>query len=125
MILGTGIDIVEVPRIAQSFERFGERFAKRIFTAAEIRYCESKVNRMERYAARFAAKEAAMKAIGTGMRGGVRWQDFEVGRELSGRPTILLHGKAALVAQKLGVRRSHLSVSHTEEHAVAYVVLED
>ena len=125
MIVGTGIDIVEVPRIARSIERFGERFLNRIFTEAERRYCESKANRMERFAARFAAKEAGMKAIGTGMRGGVRWQDFEVGREPSGRPTMLFHGKAAQVAERLGVRRSHLSVSHTEEHAVAYVVLEN
>jgi holo-[acyl-carrier protein] synthase len=125
MILGTGIDIVEVPRIGQSIERFGERFLNRIFTAAEIRYCESKANRVERFAARFAAKEAAMKAIGTGMRGGVRWQDFEVGREPGGRPTMMFHGKAAQVAQSLGAKRAHLSVSHTEAHAVAYVILED
>jgi holo-[acyl-carrier protein] synthase len=125
MIVGTGIDIVEVPRIAQSIERFGERFLTRVFTPAEIRYCQSKANRTERFAARFAAKEAAMKAIGTGMRGGVTWKDFEVGREPSGRPTMLLHGKAAQVALMLGVRRTHVSVSHTEEHAIAYVVVED
>jgi holo-[acyl-carrier protein] synthase len=125
MIVGTGIDIVEVPRIAQSIERFGERFLKRIFTAAEIRYCQAKANRVERFAARFAAKEAGMKAIGTGMRGGVSWQDFEVGREPGGRPTMLLRGKAAQVASALGMRRAHLSVSHTAEHAVAYVILED
>jgi holo-[acyl-carrier protein] synthase len=125
MIVGTGIDIVEVPRIGQSIERFGERFLKRIFTPAEIRYCQAKANYVERFAARFAAKEAGMKAIGTGMRGGVSWQDFEVGREPGGRPTMLLHGKAAQVAAGLGMRRAHLSVSHTEEHAVAYVILED
>jgi len=125
MIVGTGIDIVEVPRIAKSIERFGERFLSRVFTAAEIAYCDGKANRMERFAARFAAKEAAMKAIGTGMRGGVTWQDFEVVRELTGRPTMQFHGKAAQVAERLGVRRSHLSVSHTTEHAVAYVVLEN
>lgn len=125
MIVGTGIDIVEVPRIGQSIARFGERFLQRIFTPAEIRYCQAKANSVERFAARFAAKEAGMKAIGTGMRGGVRWQDFEVGREPGGRPTMLLHGKAAQVAAGLGMRRAHLSVSHTEEHAVAYVILED
>jgi holo-[acyl-carrier protein] synthase len=124
MVVGTGIDIVEVPRIAKSIERFGERFLKRIYTPAEIRYCDSKANRIERYAARFAAKEAGMKAIGTGMRG-VSWQDFEVGREPTGRPTMLFHGRAAEVAKRLGVRRAHLSVSHTEEHAVAYVLIED
>jgi holo-[acyl-carrier protein] synthase len=124
MIVGTGIDIVEVPRIAKSIERFGERFLQRIYTPSEIRYCDSKANRVERFAARFAAKEAGMKAIGTGMRG-VSWKDFEVGREPSGRPTMLFHGRAAEVAKRLGVRRAHLSVSHTEEHAVAYVLVED
>jgi holo-[acyl-carrier protein] synthase len=125
MIVGTGIDIVEVPRIGQSIERFGERFLNRIFTAAEIRYCQTKANKVERFAARFAAKEAAMKAIGTGMRDGVRWRDFEVGREPGGRPTMNFHGKAAQYASALRMRRAHLSVSHTEEHAVAYVILED
>jgi holo-[acyl-carrier protein] synthase len=76
MIVGTGIDIAEVPRIRQSIERFGERFLGRIYTAGERRYCDSKANRVERYAARFAAKEAAMKALGTGWRRGVRWVDF-------------------------------------------------
>ena len=80
MIVGTGIDIAEVPRIAQSIERFGERFIRRIFTEGEIRYCDSKANRVERYAARFAAKEAAMKALGTGWNHGVRWRDIEVAR---------------------------------------------
>jgi holo-[acyl-carrier protein] synthase len=125
MIVGTGIDIVEVPRVARSIERFGERFLNRVFTAAEIRYCQSKANSAERFAARFAAKEAAMKAIGTGMRGGVSWKDFEVSHEPGGRPTMVLHGKAAQVALTLGGRRSHLSVSHTEEQAIAYVILED
>jgi len=124
MVVGTGIDIVEVPRIAKSIERFGERFLNRIYTPAEIRYCDSKANRVERFAARFAAKEAGMKALGTGMRG-VSWKDFEVGREPTGRPTMLFHGRAAEVAKRLGVRRAHLSVSHTEEHAVAYVLVED
>jgi holo-[acyl-carrier protein] synthase len=124
MIVGTGIDIVEVPRIARSIERFGDRFLNRVFTAAEIRYCQSKANSVERFAARFAAKESAMKAIGTGLRGGVSWRDFEVSREPGGRPTMVLHRKAAEVAQALGGRRYHLSVSHTEEHAIAYVILE-
>lgn len=125
MVLGTGIDIVEVPRLAQSIARFGERFLNRVFTPGEIRYCQSKANATERFAARFAAKEAGMKAIGTGMRGGVTWHDFEVSREPGGRPTLLLRGKAAAVALTLGARRTHLSVSHTEQYAVAYVLLED
>ncbi|HXZ78863.1 MAG TPA: holo-[acyl-carrier-protein] synthase [Terriglobales bacterium] len=125
MIVGTGIDIVEVPRMAAAIERFGERFLRRVFTAAEIRYCDSKANRMERYAARFAAKEAALKAIGTGWKRGVAWTDVEVCREPGGRPSIVFAGMAAEFASKLGVKRVSLSMSHTEEHAVAQVILEN
>jgi holo-[acyl-carrier protein] synthase len=125
MIVGTGIDITEVPRISASIERFGERFLRRVFTADEIRYCESKLNRAERYAARFAAKEAALKAIGTGWRRGVAWVEVEVRREPGGRPTLVFHGKAAEFAEKLGMRRASLSLSHTAEHAIAQVILED
>ena len=125
MIVGTGIDIAEVPRIAASIERFGGRFLRRVFTAGEIRYCESKANRAERYAARFAAKEAAMKALGTGWNRGVRWRDIEVTREPGGRPTILFHGQAAEFATKLGAARVALSLSHTAEQAIAQVILEN
>ncbi|MBZ5567759.1 MAG: holo-[acyl-carrier-protein] synthase [Acidobacteriia bacterium] len=125
MIVGTGIDVAEVPRVAAAIERFGERFLRRIFTENEIRYCDSKANRMERYAARFAAKEAALKAIGTGWRHGVSWTDVEVRREPGGRPAIAFSGKAAEFAARLGVKRSALSLSHTKEHAIASVILED
>ncbi len=125
MIVGTGIDITEVGRIAASIERFGDRFLRRVFTGGEIRYCDSKANRAERYAARFAAKEAALKAIGTGWRHGVAWVDVEVTRQPGGRPTLVFHGKAAVFAEKLGVRRAALSLSHTAEHAIAQVILED
>jgi holo-[acyl-carrier protein] synthase len=124
MIVGTGIDIAEVPRIRQSIERFGGRFLERIYTAGEIRYCDSKANRAERYAARFAAKEAAMKALGTGWSHGVRWRDCEVVRLPGGRPSISFHGKAAEVAAKLGVKHAALSLSHTVEQAIAQVILE-
>jgi len=123
-IVGTGIDICEVPRVREAIERFGERFLKRVFTPAEREYCESKRNRIERYAARFAAKEAAMKAIGTGLRRGVTWQDFEVGREPGGRPTLLVKGRAAEFAAKLGMKRAALSITHTKEQAMAQVILE-
>jgi holo-[acyl-carrier protein] synthase len=125
MIVGTGIDIAEVPRIAAAIERFGERFLRRIFTENEIRYCDSKANRIERYAARFAAKEAALKAIGTGWKGGVSWTEVEVRREPGGRPTISFSGKAAEYAARLGVKRAALSLSHTEEQAIATVILEN
>jgi len=124
MIVGTGVDIAEVPRIAASIRRFGDRFLRRIFTEGEIRYCESKANRVERYAARFAAKEAAMKAIGTGWNHGVTWRDCEVCRAPGGRPTITFHGKAAEFAAKLGAVHIALSLSHTEQFAIAQVILE-
>jgi holo-[acyl-carrier protein] synthase len=124
MIVGTGIDIAEVPRIRQSIERFGQRFLERVFTAGEIRYCDSKANRVERYAARFAAKEAAMKALGTGWNHGVRWRDCEVLRQPGGRPTMAFHGKAGEFAQRLGAKNIALSLAHTAEQAIAQVILE-
>src|SRR5581483_2155013 len=124
MIVGTGIDIAEVPRIAESIERFADRFIQRVFTDGEIQYCESKANRMERYAARFAAKEAAMKALGTGWNHGVRWRDVEVIRKPGGRPTIQFHGKAAEFATKMSAKNVSLSISHTKEQAIASVILE-
>ena len=124
MIVGTGIDIAEVPRIRHSIERFGDRFLHRIFTEGEMRYCDSKANRAERYAARFAAKEAAMKALGTGWNHGVRWRDCEVVRRQGGRPTMMFHGIAGEFAAKLGVKNAALSISHTAEQAIAQVILE-
>jgi holo-[acyl-carrier protein] synthase len=124
MIVGTGIDIAEVPRIQQSIERFGQRFLERVYTTGEMRYCDSKANRAERYAARFAAKEAAMKALGTGWNHGVRWRDCEVVRLPGGRPTIQFHGKAEEFAAKLGVKNATLSITHTKEQAFAQVILE-
>src|SRR5205823_14639736 len=107
-----------------SIERFGARFIERICTPAEIAYVERKANRFERYAARFAAKEAGMKAIGTGWRRGVRWQDFEVANLPSGKPTLLLHGAAAQFALRLGVKNISLSLPHTRAMAMAHVILE-
>src|SRR5258708_39815403 len=124
MIVGTGVDSTEVARIRAAVERFGERFLKRVFTPDEVRYCVSKVNAAERLAARFAAKEAGMKAIGTGLRHGITWQDVEVVRELGGRPGLQFHGKAAEFAAALGCKRTHLSLSHTAEQAIAFVILE-
>jgi holo-[acyl-carrier protein] synthase len=124
MIVGTGIDIAEVARIAASIERFGERFLKRVFTEGEIRYCESKANRFERYAARFAAKEAGMKALGTGWNHGVSWRDVEVVRQPGGRPGIEFHGKAGEFAAKLGAKNRALSLTHSEHYAIAQVILE-
>ena len=124
MILGTGVDLAEVPRIRAAVERYGQRFIERIYTPAEIAYVERKANKFERYAGRFAAKEAGMKAIGTGWRRGVRWQDFEVTNLPSGRPVLRLHGEAAKIAEKLGVKSVQLSITHTSELGMAHVILE-
>lgn len=124
MILGMGVDLAEVPRIRQSIERFGSKFIDRIYTPGEISYVERKANRFERYAARFAAKEAGMKAIGTGWRRGVTWHDFEVANLPSGRPTLRLSGKAAEFAARLGVKDISVSLTHTAEQALAVVILE-
>jgi holo-[acyl-carrier protein] synthase len=125
MIVGTGVDIAEVPRIRESIERFGDRFLRRIFTDGEIGYCERKASRYESYAARFAAKEAGMKALGTGWSHGVRWRDIEVIRPKGQRPTIQFHGQAAAIAAKLGTRNISLSLTHTAEQALAHVILEN
>jgi holo-[acyl-carrier protein] synthase len=124
MIVGTGIDVIEVPRLAAAVQRFGDRFLQRIFTEGEIRYCDSKANRLERYAARFAAKEAGMKALGTGWNHGVRWRDVEVRRQPGHRPTLVFHGKAGEFAARMGVANIALSITHTETQAMAQVILE-
>jgi len=124
VILGSGVDLCEVPRIEAAVARYGSRFLERIFTAREIAYADRKANRFERYAARFAAKEAGMKALGTGWHGGIAWRDFEVVNLPSGRPTLNFHGRAAEVAAKLGVRHVALSLTHTKEQALAMVILE-
>jgi holo-[acyl-carrier protein] synthase len=124
MILGTGVDLAEVGRIRDAIERYGDRFIRRIYTDAEIAYVERKANKFERYAGRFAAKEAGMKAIGTGWKRGVRWQDFEVSNLPSGRPTLRLHGEAERIAGKMGVTSISLSITHTAELGMAHVILE-
>ena len=125
MIVGTGVDLCEVDRIRKAITAsHGSRLVERVFTAREIAYAERKANPYERYAARFAAKEAGMKALGTGWRGGLGWQDLEVINESSGRPTLKLHGRAAEIAANLGVVRISLSITHTAEQALASVILE-
>jgi holo-[acyl-carrier protein] synthase len=124
MILGTGIDLAEVDRVREAVERHGARFIERIYTPAEIAYVERKANKYERFAARFAAKEAGMKAIGTGWRRGVTWHDFEVANLPTGRPTLRFHGVAAEIARQMGVRNVALSLTHTRQYGMAFVVLE-
>lgn len=126
-ILGTGIDAIEVDRIerALSREHTAERFRARVFTEGEIKYCESRgVARYQSYAARFAAKEAAMKAMGTGWNRNVGWSEIEVVRERGKAPTIALSGKAAAYAQRKHITRFHLSITHTAAQAIAHVIAE-
>ena len=124
MIVGTGVDLAETARIEQTLAQHGERFSKRIFTPQEIAYCEKFKNRAERYAARFAAKEAAFKALGTGWGAGVRWLDVEITHQSSGKPELALTGRAHEVAQQLGVTRMAVSISHADRYVVAVVIFE-
>jgi holo-[acyl-carrier protein] synthase len=124
VILGTGIDIIEVARIKASRERFGERFLKRILRPDEIAYCLSFRNPAPFLAARFAAKEAISKAFGTGIGKHLGWQDLEVGRKESGEPFVILHAGGATLLEQRGGRIVHLSLSHTETYAAAVAILE-
>ncbi len=125
MIVGSGIDVVEIERIQQSLDRFGQRFLDRIYTKSEQAYCLRKRKAAESLAARFAAKEAGAKALGTGISRGVNWLEIEVLRAPGGRPTLQFHGRAAQIARELGVAHTALSLTHTAELAVASVVVEN
>ena len=124
MLIGTGVDLIEVERIAHSIERFGERFLRRVYTDHEIAYCRGRRGSAESFAARFAAKEAGAKALGTGISRGVTWNEFQVARNPGGRPVLELRGRAALLAKELGVRAISLSLTHTGSLAMATVVME-
>jgi holo-[acyl-carrier protein] synthase len=119
-MLTTGVDIIKISRVRRVLEHYGQRFLERVYTPGEIGYCRGRAPNL---AARFAAKEATMKALGTGVRG-VGWQDIEVVRQESGAPSIRLHARAKARAQRLGVREVSLSLSHSQEYAVAFVVIQ-
>jgi len=125
VIVGLGVDIAEVDRVKAVIEGQGERFLKRVYTDAERAYCEQFRNKYERYAGRFAVKEAAMKALGTGWSRGVRWADIEVARERGGRPTLALAGEAKKIAERMGVKHIAISITHTATQAFAQVIFED
>jgi holo-[acyl-carrier protein] synthase len=125
MLVGTGIDLTEIPRIQNSIARFGNRFLDRIFTPREKEYCLRKRNAAESFAARFAAKEAGAKALGTGISQGVSWLEIEVVRQPGGRPMLQFHGRAAQFAARLGAVHVALSLTHTTDMAMASVVLEN
>ena len=124
MIVGMGLDIAEIDRIEAAIARHGAHFLERLFTPREVAYCEKHKNKFERYAARFAAKEATMKALGTGWSRGVRWRDIEVGREPSGKPTLHLQGASREIADRLGVKNISLSITHSGNLALAQVIFE-
>jgi holo-[acyl-carrier protein] synthase len=124
MILGTGIDIIEVARIASSYEKFGERFVNRILLPDEIAYCLSHKKPAPFLAARFAAKEAISKAFGTGIGAALGWQDMEIRRKETGEPFVILHGKGGKLFETRGAKQLHVSLSHTQNYAVATAVLE-
>ena len=125
MLVGTGIDMIEIERIAQSIARYGDRFLTRIFTPGEIAYCQSKKNSAESFAARFAAKEAGAKALGTGIQHGVTWKEMEVRRLPGHRPNMYFTGRAKEIAERLGVRHISLSLTHNSTTAMAAVHLEN
>jgi holo-[acyl-carrier protein] synthase len=124
MILGTGVDIIEVARIQASYEKFGERFLKRVLRPDEIAYCLSHRSPAPFLAARFAAKEAVSKAFGTGIGAQLSWQDIEVGRKESGEPFIVLHDGGKRLLETRGASKVHISLSHTQAHAAAIAILE-
>jgi holo-[acyl-carrier protein] synthase len=124
MIVGLGVDIAEVDRIEAAIARHGQRFLNRVFTPAEITYCSKHRHRAERFAGRFAVKEAAMKALGTGWRRGVRWVDIEVVREASGKPTLKLSGASRAMADRLSVKHIAVTITHTGNLALAEVIFE-
>lgn len=125
MIVGLGLDIAEIDRIEAAIKRHGAPILERLFTPKEVAYCEKHRNKFERYAGRFAAKEAAMKALGTGWSRGVRWRDIEVIREPSGRPTLRLEGAAGQVAARLGVKNISITITHSGNLALAEVIFEN
>jgi holo-[acyl-carrier protein] synthase len=122
-ILGHGIDIVETERVRRLVDEHGQRFLDRVFTASEQEYCQKNPKRLyEHLAGRFAAKEAVLKVLGTGWRGGIAWTDVEVLKEPSGQPRVRLSGECARIADELGIVRWHLSISHIETHATASAI---
>jgi holo-[acyl-carrier protein] synthase len=125
VIVGLGLDIAEIDRITAALTRHGAAILERLYTPTEVAYCERHKNKFERYAARFAAKEAAMKALGTGWTRGVRWRDIEVANDPGGKPTLRFQGVAREFAEKLGVKNISLTITHSGNLALAQVIFEN
>lgn len=124
MVLGVGVDIIEIERVAEQVQRHGERFLHRVFAPEEVAYCEGKSYRAQHYAVRFAAKEATFKALGTGWQDGLSWQDVMLRKDACGKPVLALSGRARELAEQKGVAHAHVSVSHSRAYAAAVVILE-
>jgi len=124
MIIGIGIDLVEIERIHDSVEKFGHRFLDRIFTQAEIEYCQRKAHRYQHFAARFAAKESILKAIGTGLSEGITWHEIEIVNNELGKPVFVCKGNFDRILREFGVENIYLSLSHSQKYAIAMTILE-
>ena len=124
MIHGTGVDLIEISRIKNSMKKYSGKFEERVFTSKEIDYCRSKADPSKHFAARFAAKEAVLKSLGTGMAEGITWKDMEILNQASGRPILTLTGKGRDIFESLGLRHIHISITHDRQYAVAQAIAE-
>ena len=124
MIVGTGIDIVEIDRIKRSIIKYSDRFKNKVFTQREIDYCHSQADPSKHFAARFSVKEAVLKCFGTGMTGGILWKDVEVDNKKSGQPTLNLYGKGKDLFNQLKIKHIHISITHDKNYAVAHAIAE-
>ena len=124
MIVGTGIDIVEIDRIKRSIIKYSDRFKNKVFTQREIDYCHSQADPAKHFAARFSVKEAVLKCFGTGMAGGILWKDVEVDNKKSGQPTLNLYGKGKELFNQLNIKHIHISITHDKSYAVAHAIAE-
>ncbi|MDG2014589.1 MAG: holo-ACP synthase [Pirellulaceae bacterium] len=121
-VIGIGTDIIEVARIGQMIEKHDDLFLRRVFTPLEIEYCGGRKSAMQHYAGRWAAKEAGLKALGTGWSRGIKWTDMEVSNLMGGKPELRIHGVASDIAQEMGIQEMQISISHCRSYAVAYVI---
>ena len=121
-VIGIGTDIIEVARIGDMIEKHDEIFLRRVFTTGEIEYCAARKSAMQHYAGRWAAKEAGLKALGTGWSKGIQWTELEVENQMGGKPDLKIHGAAATIAEEMGIREMQISISHCRSFAVAYVI---
>jgi holo-[acyl-carrier protein] synthase len=121
-VIGIGTDIIECLRIAQMIERHGELFLTRVYTAREIEYCSARKAATQHYAGRWAAKEAVLKALGTGLAGSIRWRDLEIRNDRAGKPTVALGGEARELCEQLGIGQLVVSISHCRSHATAFAI---